>query len=233
LNPRSNKAFFVTGTDTGVGKTLVTCALIHACQKAGRDAVGLKPVAAGCELTDQGWRNEDAILIQSAMSIPLSYHQVNPVALAPAIAPHLAAQQSGQIIQLASLIEHCQAICDVHSPVFIEGAGGWRVPLNEKEGLSGVAVALSLPVILVVGVRLGCLNHAALTYEAILADGLPLVGWVANIIDPDMPCSRENIDSLQQILQQPPLAVLPFSDPTDPEQLAQKFIPDQLRALLA
>jgi len=233
LSKHRNKAFFITGTDTGVGKTLVTCALIHACGKSGMDAVGLKPVAAGCELTDQGLRNEDALLIQSAMTTPLSYPQVNPVALAPAIAPHLAARQSGQTIQLSSLVNHCRAICDVHSPVFIEGAGGWRVPLNDRQGLSDLAVALNLPVILVIGVRLGCLNHAALTRQAIMTDGLPLVGWVANVIDPDMPCQQENIDTLHQIMQSPPLAVLPFSCPADPARMAGLFDSERLKALLA
>ncbi len=204
------KTCFVTGTDTGVGKTLVTCGLIKASQAAGLSAVGLKPVAAGCELEGQNWVNEDARALQKVSSIAMPYSQVNPVALEAALAPHIAAARCGRRISAERLEGFCRgAMMQKTDRVFIEGAGGWRVPLNPRETLADLARRLQTPVVLVVGMRLGCLNHALLTAEAIAADGLPLAGWVANCIDPAMAALEENVQTLATLLPAPCLGVLP------------------------
>jgi dethiobiotin synthetase len=207
----SRKVFFVTGTDTGVGKTHASVALLHAFAAQGRSTLGLKPVAAGCEVTPDGLRNEDALALQAAATVQLPYAQVNPVALAAAIAPHIAAAQEKRrigVAQLAGLLRgaQMQARADV---TLVEGAGGWRVPLNERETLADLAREMAVPVLLVVGMRLGCLNHALLTAEAIRRDGLVLAGWVANCIDADMPVREENITTLRAALGAPLLGVLP------------------------
>lgn len=219
----SRKAYFITGTDTGVGKTYVACALLRAFAAQGKTTLGLKPVAAGCEETLEGLRNEDALALIAASTQKLSYAQVNPLALRAALAPHIAARQDGKRMnaaQIAGLVRGAmmQARADV---TLVEGAGGWRVPLNDRETLAGVAVELKLPVILVVGLRLGCLNHALLTAEAIQRDGLALAGWVANTLDPDMPALQDNIDTLRAALPAPLLGVVPFgADSAAPLDLA-------------
>lgn len=213
----SRKVFFVTGTDTGVGKTFVSVALLRAWAAQGKSTLGLKPVAAGCEQTPHGLRNDDALALQEAATVKIAYEQVNPVALVEAIAPHIAAaheKRRVRVDQLAGLVRGAmmQARADI---TLIEGAGGWRVPLNEQETLAGLAAALQVPVILVVGLRLGCINHALLTAEAIRRDGLPLAGWVGNCIDPDMPVRDENIATLQSALSAPLIGVLPHGDVGD------------------
>jgi len=207
----SRKVFFVTGTDTGVGKTHASVALLQALAAQGRTTLGLKPVAAGCDATTDGLRNEDALALQAAATVKLPYAQVNPVALAEAIAPHIAAAHEKRrigVTQLAGLVRGAlmQGRADV---TLIEGAGGWRVPLNERETLADLARELDVPVILVVGVRLGCISHALLTAEAIRRDGRVLAGWVANAIDATMPAREENIATLRAALGAPLLGVLP------------------------
>jgi len=205
------KAYFVTGTDTDVGKTLVAAGLLAAAKQQGATSLAIKPVAAGCEDSPQGLRNDDALQLMAQMTEPLDYQQVNPVALAPAVAPHIAAQQAGQTLLLQPLITHCQKVLE--KPVdfaLIEGAGGWRLPLNDSEYLSGLPQALDMPVILVVGMKLGCLNHALLTAEAIAQDGLKLTGWVANCVDENMSCFEENLQTLKQAFNAPLLGVVPW-----------------------
>ncbi|MFT5421009.1 MAG: dethiobiotin synthetase [Candidatus Endobugula sp.] len=203
--------FFVTGTDTGVGKTLVSAALIHAANARGLSTAALKPVAAGCEQTPDGLRNEDALILQQAISRPLSYEQINPVALEPAMAPHIAAEQAARRITVDGLTGFCRGVLMQGTDfVVVEGAGGWRVPINHRETLADLAKALSLPVILVVGMRLGCLNHALLTAEAIHCDGLVLAGWVSNHIDPEMPAYQACLATLEQHLPAPCLGHIPF-----------------------
>lgn len=214
-------AFFVTGTDTGVGKTRVAAALLYAAGQQGLTRAGLKPVAAGCEVTAEGLRNEDALLLQAQTEPALSYEQINPVALEPAIAPHIAALEIRRPLSVDRLAGYCRGALGQADFTLVEGAGGWRVPLNPGETLADLARALDLPIILVVGVRLGCLNHALLTAEAIARDGRPLAGWVANILDPEMPRLRENIDALGQRLKAPCLGILPRLPSAAPEVLAE------------
>lgn len=208
------RAFFVTGTDTEVGKTFVTEAILMKLNKKGLLTAGHKPIAAGCDVTSQGLRNEDALVLQKNSSIDLSYNEVNPIAFKAAIAPHLAAQDlhkdsTAQPISIDTIREGFVSLLQKKPDVlFVEGAGGWRLPLGiDYEGqtryLSEFVVERNLSVILVVGMRLGCLNHAVLTAECIRNDGLKIAGWVANQIDPDMKFLKENIDSLKMLLNAP------------------------------
>lgn len=207
----ARKAFFVTGTDTEVGKTLVSSALLTAANRLGKSTVGMKPVAAGCESVDGQWQNEDALALMAAASHKLPYEQVNPVALPAAIAPHLAAAEAGRRLSLDRLVGFSQAVMMARADLtVIEGAGGWRVPLNEREMLSGLALRLQLPVILVVGVRLGCINHAILTVEAICRDGLPLAGWVANYLSEPTDVDRQNVETLASMMPGPLLGEIPW-----------------------
>lgn len=209
-----NNTYFITGTDTGVGKTQVTAALLQAARDQGQSAYALKPLAAGCEPGPDGLCNEDALLLQRLSSVPLPYQQINPVALKAAKAPHLAAREEGRQLSLERLEGFCRgALMHKADWRFIEGAGGWRVPLNGRESLSGLPARLGVPVILVVGMRLGCLNHALLTAESIVRDGLTLAGWVANCCEPEMPSLAENIATLEAALPAPRLGSLPFFEP--------------------
>jgi dethiobiotin synthetase len=205
------RKFFVAGTDTGVGKTLISTALLAAANKRGLTTAAMKPIAAGCRQTAKGLRNDDALALQEVISQPLSYQQINPIALEPAIAPHIALQQAGQTVTVDRLAAYCSAVLTMAADcVVVEGAGGWRVPLNAKETLADLPKVMGLPVILVVAVRLGCINHALLTAEAIQRDGVNISGWVANQITPDMSAYKENIASLKQRLPAPCLGEIPF-----------------------
>lgn len=205
------RAYFITGTDTGVGKTCVSAAWLLAANRQGLATQAIKPVAAGCERTAEGLRNDDALQLMQAMSEPLAYGEVNPVALEAAIAPHIAAARAGIGLRVDTLAAHCRAILDRPADLtLVEGAGGWRVPLNEHETLADLAKALGLPVILVVGLRLGCINHALLAAEAIRHDGLSLAGWVANTLQDGMPEREANIAALQDRLGAPCLGVVPW-----------------------
>jgi len=223
------KRFFVTGTDTDAGKTYVTVGLLKAAKRAGLKSFGLKPIAAGAEQIKGDWRNDDALLIQQASSVLLPYEQVNPVVLEAAIAPHIAAMKEGRLITASRLEGFIKgALLVPHDFVLVEGAGGWRVPLNDRELLSDVAKSLGFPVILVVNMKLGCLNHAILTAEAIARDGLTLVGWVANNSAETMPCYDENIATLSAMLTAPLLASIPWCDN---ELDSQKVFDEMLSAL--
>lgn len=215
------KAYFVTGTDTGVGKTTVTCALLAAAKAQGLSTLALKPVAAGCEETPEGLRNSDALALQAAMTVSLSYPEINPVALPAALSPHLAAAAAGRRLTLAQIAGFCRGgLMHKADLKLVEGAGGWRVPISDRELLSGLPKQLGLPAILVVGVRLGCINHAVLTAEAILKEGVRLAGWVANVIDPDMEALEGNLQTLTAMLPAPCLGVLPWSPGKSPADLA-------------
>jgi dethiobiotin synthetase len=215
------RAWFVTGTDTGVGKTAVSCALLAAAGSAGLRTAAIKPVAAGC---DSAGHNEDALLLMERMTEPLDYEQVNPVALQAAIAPHIAAQQEGRSLRADRLAGLCRGVMSGNAEfVLIEGAGGWRVPINPRETLADMAVQLRVGVILVVGMRLGCINHALLTAEAISRDGLQLAGWVANQPGEAMPCYRENLDSLRRLLPAPLLGEVPPMRPFDPDEAGKSL----------
>ena len=201
-------AFFVAGTDTEVGKTWVSSAILASAAEAGISSLGLKPVAAGAEWRDGQWQNDDALALMQASSIKLSYSQINPLCLPEPMAPHLAAERAGQLIDLATLVASVQQARSTAAAelTLVEGAGGWRVPLARGVSMADLAKDLSMPVILVVGMRLGCLNHALLTVEAIRADGLNLAGWVANDVDPEMSCLDENISTLRRLITAPLLA---------------------------
>lgn len=204
------KTFFITGTDTDAGKTLVASGLLAAAKAKGLSTAAVKPVAAGCESTADGMRNSDALALLAQCTRPLSYDQVNPIALAPPIAPHIAAQEAGRMLNVDRLVGLCRGVMAERADLtVIEGAGGWRVPLNPSHTLADLAKALNAPVILVVGMKLGCISHALLTFEAIVRDGLPVVGWVANCIDPHMQVLEQNIHSLQSRLPVPLLGVVP------------------------
>ncbi|HEX6735405.1 MAG TPA: dethiobiotin synthase [Azonexus sp.] len=203
-----NHAYFLTGTDTEIGKTFVTCALLHRARQLGLSAVGLKPVAAG---TDAAGRNDDVEAIRAASSLQLAPEIVNPYCFAAAIAPHLAAAEEGRTIGFAPIVKACHQAQEAAEFVIIEGVGGFRVPLGPTGDSADLALALGLPVICVVGMRLGCINHALLTVEAIAARGLTLAGWVANTIDPDMARFAANLQTLQDLLPAPLLGVVPHA----------------------
>lgn len=204
------KGFFVTGTDTGCGKTEVSLGLIQTLRRQGLKVQGMKPVASGCVASPQGLRNGDAqrLLVQSSHPVP--YDWVNPYAFLPPIAPHIAAREAGIEIDLGR-IRHCAVTLAVQADLLVvEGVGGWRVPLGPALAVSDLPQVLDLAVILVVGLRLGCLNHAALTAESILACGCHLAGWVANQIDPDLARYEENLVTLSALIPAPRLGFIPW-----------------------
>lgn len=213
-------AFFVTGTDTDAGKTTIAAGLLATARQQGLSTLACKPVASGSEATPNGLRNSDALLLANQCSIELPYASINPYAFAPAIAPHLAAKMAGVPLEKQHLQQSiAQVLTHQADLTLIEGAGGWRVPLNDQEDLSDLAIALQLPVILVVGMKLGCINHALLSAEAIINDGLPLAGWIANHIDPQMSHAQDNLHSLQQRMPAPLLATVPWQANAAPAQL--------------
>ncbi len=203
------RAFFVTGTDTGVGKTLVTAALLRRGRERGLRVAGMKPVASGCDVTPDGLRNEDARLHLQESSVALPYEVVNPLAYEPAIAPHIAAEEAGRPIDFDMIGSNFQKIAAEADFILVEGAGGWRVPLGAGRSLDGLAARLWTPVILVVGLRLGCLNHALLTAESIAARGLRFAGWVGNGIDPAFARYERNVETLRELLPAPCLGIVP------------------------
>lgn len=213
-------SYFVTGTDTGVGKTLVSCALLHAFATRGRRAVGFKPVAAGCD--EDGW-NEDAKLLRAASSIQVAYGQVNPCCFPRAIAPHLAAREAGVCIDFSRIESSYRELAGQADEVIVEGVGGFCVPLNEKQDSADLARQFGLPVILVVGMRLGCLNHALLTLRAISDYQLECAGWVANVLDADMPALQENIETLRERIAAPLLGILPHQVRPDAREAAARL----------
>ena len=197
--------YFVTGTDTGVGKTLISCALLHAFAAQGKRVVGMKPVAAGCDEDDL---NEDVKQLRAASNILASLGQINPYSFFHPVAPHIAAHNAGVQINLERILESYRELATQAEVVIVEGAGGFQVPLNDTQDSADLAAALGLPVILVVGMRLGCLNHALLTTRAIKASGLTCAGWVANVTAADMAALDENIQALQQRIDAPLLGVI-------------------------
>jgi dethiobiotin synthetase len=202
------RRWFITGTDTEIGKTRVACALVRHLVEQGQQVAVMKPVASGCEQTPGGLRNADALALMQAANVALPYDTVNPVALAPAIAPHIAAEAAAARIdpdRLKAGAARIEADCLV-----VEGVGGWCVPLGGGFMLSDLARCLADEVLLVVGLRLGCLNHALLTASQIMQDGLLLTGWVANILDPEMPALKENLATLDTLMPTPRVGFLDF-----------------------
>jgi dethiobiotin synthetase len=204
------RGIFVTGTDTGVGKTLVSTALLRALKSRGLKVAGMKPVASGCEPTPEGLRNEDALALRREQSVPFPYDVVNPFAFAPAIAPHIAAAQAGIAIDLGRIVAAFELLQARSDMVIVEGAGGWLAPISDAAGMQELAGALRIPVLLVVGLRLGCLNHALLTARAIESSGSALCGWVANRLDPAFSHWEENVGTLRRRLSAPLLGIVQY-----------------------
>lgn len=210
-------SYFVTGTDTGVGKTLIGCALLRGFAAQGLRVVGMKPVAAGCDEHDM---NEDVRALLAASNVMATRGQVNPYCFARAVAPNLAAHFVGVDINLDRIVQSCLELQAQADMVIVEGVGGFRVPLNADQDGGDLAEQLALPVILVVGIRLGCMNHALLTQEAISNCGLTLAGWVANCVDADMEMRDENIAALTARIEAPLLGVVPYCERPDPAEAA-------------
>ncbi len=225
---RAPRGLFVTGTDTGVGKTLVSCALLHAFAARGLRVIGMKPVAAGAVEANGALINDDVEQLCAAGNVSAPREFVNPYCFAAAIAPHLAAADEKKTIEINRLKFHFQQLSTLAEVVIVEGAGGFCVPLNDTESSADLARELALPVLLVVGMRLGCLNHALLTAEAIRARGLPLAGWIANHMDAYMPHARANVAALQSRLNAPLLARIEFASAPDAVAVAPQITIDAL-----
>jgi len=204
-----SRHLFVAGTDTGIGKTHGAQALIHALRRSGGRVAGMKPVASGSEATPEGLRNEDALALQAASVPPPPYERVNPIALEDAVAPHLAAARAGVAIDWPPLDAAFEALRHDYDRVVVEGVGGWLVPLAANISAERIPARWGLDVVLVVGMRLGCISHARLTARAIEADGCRLAGWIANVVDPAMPMLDDNIATLREYLPALCLGVLP------------------------
>ena len=210
----SGHAYFITGTDTEVGKTFVSCALLHAARRAGWSAVGMKPVAAGTQRTPAGEDiNEDVAALRAASNVAVAPEHLNPYCFAEPIAPHIAAAKAGVTIDVEHIAATARMLRQQAQVLMVEGVGGFRVPLGENHDTADMACALGLPVILVVGMRLGCLSHALLTVEAIERRGLHLAGWVANRIDPRMARFDENLSALEERIAAPLLGTAPHGTP--------------------
>ena len=214
-------SIYVTGTDTGVGKTLVATSLVRALNDTGHRARGLKPLASGATRTAAGLRNADALALQAEGRPVAPYELVNPWCFEPAIAPHLAAAEAGVETTLAALLDWYERATDGCEWTVVEGAGGWRVPLHPHGYASDLPEALGLPVLLVVGLRLGCLNHARLTFEAIGAGGASFAGWIGNHIDAQFARASENLATLERLLGAPPLVVIPMLDAPETSVVAR------------
>ena len=203
------RGFFITGTDTEIGKTMISTLLIRALVADGNKVVGMKPVASGASESDGQLKNEDALALMACSNVTASYQQINPYCFVPPVAPHIAAEQAGVVIEMNTITTNYNTLAQRSDVVVVEGVGGWRVPLGQSFAVSDLARELDLPVILVVGIRLGCINHALLTAESIMATGCKPAGWVANIIDGDSLVLTENIETLRSRFNFPLLATIP------------------------
>lgn len=227
------RGFFITGTDTGVGKTRFAVALLEACARQGMRAVGMKPVAAGAEAEAGVWVNDDVRRLRAASGVAAPSEWVNPFLLREAVAPHIAAERAGVRIDIPRIVAAHGQLAALAEVVVVEGVGGWRVPLSARRDTADLAAALGLPVFLVVGMRLGCLNHALLTAEAIRGRGLTLAGWVASQVDPAMALYDENIAALAQRLGAAPWAELSWRPALPPGEGGRLISPQRLHAALA
>jgi len=217
-------AYFVTGTDTDVGKTVCVSALLNVAHQQKLTTIAYKPISAGCEETLEGLRNEDALILQRHSQIDVAYDLINPIAFKPAIAPHIAAEKVQQPIQFETIDQGFCSLTKMHADLMlVEGAGGWHLPINHHQLLSDWVAMKGLPVILVVGLKLGCLNHALLTVQAIQQSGVPLAGWIANHTQQTMPYAAENVATLKSMIAAPLLAEVPFKDDIDKQDLSSYF----------
>lgn len=216
-----NEGYFITGTDTNAGKTWATIALMRCFRRKGWAVVGMKPVASGCSLNDGKLLNEDALLIQANASIQLPYDLINPFAYEQPVSPHLAGANNP--VDLGIVLNSFNELKQLADIILVEGAGGWHAPINDHQDISDLAKALALPVILVVAIRLGCINHAKLTQEAIVRSGLQCAGWIAVCCDPKMLCIEKNIDSIKKAIDPPLLGVLPYLESADFDRLSEQL----------
>ncbi len=214
------RGFFITGTDTECGKTEITLGLMQYFQEWGEVVLGMKPVASGAEPTSRGLRHVDAVRIRYQATLATPYERVNPYAFEPSVAPHLAAERAGVRIGFRPIQTCYQELSAQANTVLVEGVGGWRVPLGPEGDVSDLAFALGLPVILVVGLKLGCINHALLTAESILTSGLSLAGWVANLREPEMLEQEANISTLKGRIAAPLLGIVPHLSAPSPGEVA-------------
>ena len=222
------KGFFVTGTDTGIGKSWCSAALIWKLRQQGHSVAGMKPVASGCIETAEGLRNEDALLLQQLSSSTIPYNQLNPYAFKAAIAPHIAAEHEGNCIDLEVIKRKYNSISNEYDFTIVEGVGGWLVPLNDQQTLADLAAALKLPVIMVVGLRLGAINHALLTAHQIHQSGCHLAGWIANTPVAKMAAQAENLETLRRLIKAPLLGVVPHLENFDEKKIAASIHLDLL-----
>ena len=215
------KGFFIAGTDTGIGKTCVTVALMEEFKMQGYKVAGMKPVASGATMKNGVLRNEDAELIMQACSEPTDYELINPAVFELPVSPHIAARQMKQTIDLSEIKNCYEKLASKNDVVFVEGVGGWRVPISDDQNMVDLVKKLDLPVILVVGLKLGCINHAILTHEAVKANGSALIGWISNCLEEEYLFPEATIDTLKEGLESPYLANLPFNSAANAEHRFQ------------
>jgi len=215
------QGYFITGTDTNAGKTWATISLMRYFKQQGKSVIGMKPVASGCNMHDNRLKNEDALLIQKNASLQIDYDLINPYAYQLPVSPHIAGINNP--VKLTTVVERFNTLKELAEVVLVEGAGGWYAPLNDHEDISDLAKALALPVILVIAIKLGCINQAKLTWQAIQYSGTPCAGWIAVCIDPDMLNLEENIRTIKTALNVPLLGVLPYLASADFDLLAGKL----------
>jgi len=218
----ASTTYFITGTDTDVGKTICTKALLQAANEQGKSTLAYKPISAGCSRTEQGLRNDDALILQQNSSLKVDYAAVNPIAYQQPIAPHIAANETNQPINLKT-VDQGLTFLQQQLPqcLFVEGAGGWHLPINKHQLFSEWVVANEMPVILVVGLKLGCLNHALLTAQSIVQSGLNIAGWIANHLQAEMPYVQQNIGTLTDFINAPLLAEIPYLEDIEQQNLSQ------------
>ncbi|MGO2305815.1 MAG: dethiobiotin synthase [Providencia sp.] len=204
------KTYFITGTDTEVGKTVASCALLQAAKSQGLKTVGYKPVASGSEFTEQGLRNDDALLLRANSTVQVSYDEVNPIVFEAATSPHIISEKMGKPIEFSVMTKGLEYLQSQAQWVLVEGAGGWYTPLSKENTFADWVVEQQLPVILVVGVKLGCINHALLTVQAIKASGLVLSGWIANEIEPAGTFQVQYLTTLNQMINAPCVGLIPY-----------------------
>ena len=213
----SARGIFITGTDTGVGKTVVATALVRGLVARGLQVAVMKPVASGSERTPAGLRNEDALALMAASNVPAPYERINPYCFEPAISPHIAAEEAGIAVDLGHICDNFRLLAAGSDFTVVEGAGGWLAPIGPHTSIRDLALALDLPVMMVVGLRLGCINHALLTKLAIGSHGARFAGWIANAIDPSIARPAENLETLQRLLGTSPLALVPSLSAGSPQ----------------
>ena len=215
------KAYFITGTDTNAGKTWATVTLMHYFKRQGKSVIGMKPIASGCTIMQGKLKNADALSLQENASVPIDYDLINPYAYQLPISPHLAGQHNPA--QLNKIISHFKQLQNLADVVLVEGAGGWYAPITDELAISDLALALNLPVILVVAIKLGCINHAKLSYQAIIQSGLPCAGWIAVCLEPNLLHIDDNIKTIQGIISDPLLGILPYMAHADFDTLSLKL----------